>query len=54
MLIENTRLRYTQTKEDKLELEQLRQLDMIAQCGTMQAAAVRLHLSQSALSRSVR
>jgi DNA-binding transcriptional LysR family regulator len=37
-----------------MELEQLRQLDMIARCGTMQAAADRLHLSQSALSRSVR
>ena len=37
-----------------MELEQLSQLDMIARCGTMQAAADRLHLSQSALSRSVR
>lgn len=37
-----------------MELEQLRQLDMIARCGTMQAASERLHLSQSALSRSVR
>lgn len=37
-----------------MELEQLRQLDEIARCGTMQAAAERLHLSQSALSRSIR
>lgn len=37
-----------------MELEQLRQLDEIAQCGTLQAAAERLHLSQSALSRSLR
>lgn len=37
-----------------MELEQLRQLDMIARYGTMQAAADRMHISQSALSRSVR
>lgn len=37
-----------------MELEQLRQLDMIAREETMSAAAERLHLSQSALSRSVR
>ncbi len=37
-----------------MELEQLRQLDEIARCGTLQAAAERLHLSQSALSRSLR
>ena len=37
-----------------MELEQLRQLDMIARCGTMQAAADHMHISQSALSRSVR
>ena len=37
-----------------MELEQLRQLDVIAQYGTLQAAAERLHLSQSALSRSLR
>ena len=37
-----------------MELEQLRQLDEIARHGTLQAAADRLHLSQSALSRSLR
>ena len=37
-----------------MELEQLRQLDQIARCGTLQAAAEHLHLSQSALSRSLR
>lgn len=37
-----------------MELEQLRQLDEIARCGTLQAAADRLHLSQSALSRSLK
>jgi DNA-binding transcriptional LysR family regulator len=36
-----------------MELEQLRQLAMIADEGTMQAAATRLHLSPSALSRSM-
>ena len=34
-----------------MELEQLRQLEMIARTGTLQAAAERLRLSQSALSR---
>ncbi len=37
-----------------MELEQLRQLDMIAQTGTLTDAAERLHISQSALSRSLR
>ena len=37
-----------------MELEQLRQLDVIAQEGTLLAASDRLHLSQSALSRSIR
>ena len=37
-----------------MELEQLRQLVTIADEGTMQAAATRLHLSPSALSRSLR
>ena len=37
-----------------MELEQLRQLVMVAEEETMQAAAVRLHLSPSALSRSLR
>ncbi len=37
-----------------MELEQLRQLELIARTGTLQAAAERLHLSQSALSRSLR
>ena len=47
-------LRLVQPEENAVELEQLRQLDMIARCGTMQAAADCLHISQSALSRSVR
>ena len=37
-----------------MELEQLRQLNQIALDGTLQAAAERLHLSQSALSRSLK
>lgn len=37
-----------------MELEQMRQLDAIARCGTISAAAEELHLSQPALSRSVR
>lgn len=37
-----------------MELEQLRQLDAIEKSGTLQAAAEILHLSQSALSRSMR
>ena len=37
-----------------MEFEQLRQLSMVAQYGTLQAAAERLHLSQSALSRSLK
>ena len=37
-----------------MELEQLKQLTEIARCGTLQAAADRLHLSQSALSRSLK
>lgn len=37
-----------------MELEQLRQLKVIARAGTLQAAAEQLHLSQSALSRSIR
>ena len=37
-----------------MELEQLRQLATIAEEGTMQAASTRLHLSPSALSRSLR
>ena len=37
-----------------MELEQLRQLDEIVRSGTLQAAAERLHLSQSDLSRSLR
>ena len=37
-----------------MELEQLRQLDLIARTGTLQAAAERSHLSQSALSRSLK
>lgn len=36
-----------------MELEQLKQLDAIASCGTLSKAAEQLHLSQSALSRSV-
>ena len=37
-----------------MELEQMRQLDAIARQGTISAAAEELHLSQPALSRSVR
>ena len=37
-----------------MELEQLRQFDAIARQGTMSAAARTLHLSQPALSRSLR
>lgn len=37
-----------------MELEQLRQLDAIARNKTLQAAASELHLSQSALSRSLK
>ena len=37
-----------------MELEQLHQLDEIARYGTLQAAAERLHISQSALSRSLK
>ena len=37
-----------------MELEQLRQLDTIARRGTISAAAEELHLSQPALSRSIR
>ncbi len=37
-----------------MELEQMRQLDAIARTGTVSAAARELHLSQPALSRSVR
>ncbi len=37
-----------------MELEQLRQLVAVAQTGTLQTAAEELHLSQSALSRSIR
>lgn len=36
-----------------MELEQLKQLDAIARCGTLSKAADHLHLSQSALSRSI-
>lgn len=36
-----------------MDLEQLRQLDTIARTGTMSAAALSLHMSQSSLSRSV-
>ena len=36
-----------------MELEQLKQLDSIARCGTLSKAAKQLHLSQSALSRSI-
>ena len=37
-----------------MELEQLRQLDTIARRGTISAAAEELHISQPALSRSIR
>jgi DNA-binding transcriptional LysR family regulator len=37
-----------------MELEQMRQLDAIARRGTISAAAEELHLSQPALSRSIR
>lgn len=37
-----------------MELEQLKQLSVIAQTGTLMAAAEKLHVSQSALSRSLR
>ncbi len=37
-----------------MELEQMHQLDAIARCGTISAAAEELHLSQPALSRSIR
>lgn len=37
-----------------MELEQLRQLEAVAQNGTLQRAAQQLHLSASALSRSLR
>ena len=37
-----------------VELEQMRQLDAVARAGTVSAAARELHLSQPALSRSVR
>ena len=37
-----------------MELEQMRQLDAIARQGTISAAAEELHLSQPALSRSIR
>ena len=37
-----------------MELEQLRQLEAIARKGTLLSAAEELHISQSALSRSLR
>ena len=37
-----------------MELEQMRQLDAIARRGTISAAAEELHLSQPALSRSIK
>ena len=37
-----------------MELEQMRQLDAIARCGTISAAAEEQHLSQPALSRSIK
>lgn len=37
-----------------MELEQLRQLDEVARAGTLAAVSERLHISQSALSRSLR
>ena len=37
-----------------MALEQMRQLDAIARCGTISAAAEELHLSQPALSRSIK
>ncbi|MCI9129520.1 MAG: LysR family transcriptional regulator [Eggerthellaceae bacterium] len=36
-----------------MELEQLEQLTVIAECGTLSKAAEQLHISQSALSRSI-
>ena len=40
-------------KEGRMELEQLRQLEAIASNGTLSKAAEQMHLSQSALSRSI-
>lgn len=37
-----------------MELEQLRQLQVIAECGTLAKASETLHISQSALSRSIK
>jgi DNA-binding transcriptional LysR family regulator len=37
-----------------MDIEQLRQLDCVARCGTLLGAADELHISQSALSRSLR
>ena len=47
-------MRQTPTEGMTMELEQLRQLSMIARTGTLSEAAKRLHISQSALSRSMR